>query len=378
MFGLEVLFADTPLIPGLSACDMKTPARVLQIGNYPPPMCGWAMQLKLVTDELRQRGHICEVLKINEGRQIKSPEYVDVQSGADYLRKIWRYAWRGFRLNVHVNGMSKKGYALAMIAAVAGRMVNRPALVTFHGGLSQLYFPRDNSLSRWAFYALFTTAGAIACDSPPIKNAIVQYGIRAEKIENIATFSPQYVKFDPVRLSDKIEEFLALHPRVVLSYVSFRPEYGLESLREGIHLYRQRYPDAGFIWLGFPDKEMPAAEEFVHGWSKAERASLLLLGNLSHDQFLTLLSRTFICLRTPACDGVAASVLESIALGIPVVASENGRRPAGVVTYEDNNVEDMVKKLTYVTENYQELKSTLRLPTEDDNIGKMADWVTSE
>ena len=43
---------------------MKQPAKILQIGNYPPPMCGWAIQLKLVTEELRRRGHICEVLKI--------------------------------------------------------------------------------------------------------------------------------------------------------------------------------------------------------------------------------------------------------------------------------------------------------------------------
>src|ERR1700727_3652367 len=97
-------------------------SKVLQIGNYPPPSGGGAIQLKLVTEELRRRGHICEVLKINEGRQVTSSEYVDVQSGPDYVRKIWRYAWRGFRLNVHVNGMSKKGYLLAMIAAVAGRM----------------------------------------------------------------------------------------------------------------------------------------------------------------------------------------------------------------------------------------------------------------
>ncbi len=64
------------------------PAKILQIGNYPPPMCGWAIQLKLVTEELRRRGHTCEVLKINEGRQIKSSEYLDVQGGSDYLKKI--------------------------------------------------------------------------------------------------------------------------------------------------------------------------------------------------------------------------------------------------------------------------------------------------
>lgn len=41
---------------------MKPAAKILVIGNYPPPMCGWAMQTKLVVDELRRRAHVCEVL----------------------------------------------------------------------------------------------------------------------------------------------------------------------------------------------------------------------------------------------------------------------------------------------------------------------------
>ena len=82
--------------------------------------------MKLVTEELRRRGHVCEVLKINEGRQVKSSEYVDVQGGFDYLEKIWKFALQGYRLNIHVNGMSKKGYALALAAALTGRAVNQP------------------------------------------------------------------------------------------------------------------------------------------------------------------------------------------------------------------------------------------------------------
>jgi len=327
----------------------RAPARVLQIGNYPPPMCGWAIQLKLVTEELRRRGHVCEVLKINEGRQIKSPEYVDVQSGPDYLVKIWLYSLRGYQLNVHVNGMSKKGYWLAMAAAVTGRFLNQPALVTFHGGLSQDFFPRhDRSVAHHAFKALFRLAGRVACDSEPIRQAIVQYGVPAENVQSIATFSPQYLQFAQVELPSVVEAFLARYPRVLLSYVSFRPEYRLDVLREGMQRYREQDPEAGFIWLGFPDKELPAAEQFVANWPSEERASLLLLGNLNHDQFLTLLTRCFVYLRTPACDGVAASVLESLALGIPVVASENGRRPAGVVTYDDPSAADMADKLRFV------------------------------
>ena len=358
---------------------MTKPAKILQIGNYPPPMCGWAIQLKLVTEELRRRGHVCEVLKINEGRQIKSPEYVDVQGGFDYLKKIWKFALQGYRLNVHVNGMSKKGYALALAAAVTGRLAGQPALITFHGGLSQDFFPRhDNGPAHRAFYLLFRLAGRIACDSQPIREEIVRYGISPEKVQSIATFSPQYLEFTPARLPDEIERFLKSHPLVFLSYVSFRAEYRLEVLREAMKRFREKRPGTGYIWLGFPGKELPAAQEFISHWPAHERNSLLLLGNLNHDQFLTLLSRSTVYLRTPACDGVAASVLESLALRVPVVASENGRRPQGVITYEDTDAGDMVAKLVYATDHLGQIKSSLHLEAGDDNVGLMADWLAGK
>ena len=79
------------------------------------------------------------------------------------------------------------------------------------------------------------------------------------------------------------------------------------------------------------------------------RERICLIADLDRDTFLTTLQRSSIYLRTPITDGVASSVLESIALGTPVVASENGTRPEGVVTYhaEDamemaNAVEDVV------------------------------------
>jgi glycosyltransferase involved in cell wall biosynthesis len=254
--------------------------------------------------------------------------------------------------------------------------VNRPALVTFHGGLSQDYFPRhDHGLAHFAFYVLFRMAGEVACDSDPIREAIVQYGIRPAKVTSIATFSPQYLEFARVDLAERVEKFLREHPRILLSYVSFRPEYRLDVLREGMRRYRALDPGAGFIWLGFPGKEMPAAEEFVRSWPAEEKASLLLLGNLTHDEFLSLLSRCFVYLRTPACDGVAASVLESLALKIPVVASANGRRPAGVITYNDTDAADMVEKLRFVREHYDKVKESLQSDAGDDNVGRMADWL---
>ena len=353
--------------------------KILQIGNYPPPMCGWAMQTKLVTEELRRRGHTCEVLKINENRQVKDSAYVDVQSGPDYFWKVVRYALAGYRLNVHVNAMSKKGYLLAMTAVLVGRILGRPALVTFHGGLSQDYFPRHDSWKLYkSFQLLFRLAGAVACDSAEIKQAIEGYGIPSSQVMAIATFSPQYLHFEQAVLPAEAEEFPFRRRPVFFSYVSFRPEYRLETLREGMLLFRKKHPLAGFIWLGFPGKELQSAQNFVASWPQDERDALLLLGNLSHAQFLTLMTRCFAVLRTPACDGVAASVLEALALGVPVEASENGRRPAGVITYEDTSAEDMCDKLLYLVDNDETVKAGMAGAAPGDNVAHMADWLAGE
>jgi len=355
----------------------KPQIKVLVVGNYPPPMCGWAIQTLLVTEELRRRGHACQVLKINENRQVKDPAYIDVQSGWDFFLKVLRHALKGYRVNVHVNGHSKKGYLLALCGLMVARLTFRPALLTFHGGLSQTYFPRrDVRALRSAFTLLFRVADAIACDNIEVKQAIASYGIEGERITPVATFSEQYVQFTPAPVSATVEAFLSQHWPVIFSYLAFRPEYRLDLLREGMRQFREVYPRAGFLWLGFTSRELRQAEEFMAAWPSEERQSALALGNLSHDEFLSLLSRCWACLRTPACDGVSASVLESLALGVPVVASENGRRPPGVMTYNETDPADMCSKLVYVTRHRDELRNQRFVAPSTDNISLMADWLS--
>jgi glycosyltransferase involved in cell wall biosynthesis len=146
--------------------------------------------------------------------------------------------------------------------------------------------------------------------------------------------------------------------------------------------FRERYSNPGFIWLGFPDRELSKARAFVNTWTEEERQCLLLVGNLSHGEFLTLLTRSSAYLRSPVCDGVAASVLEALALKVPVVASENGRRPAGVITYRDGDSADMCAKMVYVVENHSAIRSLLNhhfIGNEaPDNVARMADWLTQE
>lgn len=341
-------------------------------------MCGWAIQTVMLKREIERRGHICRVMNINENRRVKSAEFVDVQGPADYCMKLARHMFRGYRLNVHVNGGSPKGYLLALIAALFGRLMFRPTVVTFHGGIPQPFFPRyDFSFAHFQYKALFALAGSITCDSEEIRQAIMQYGVRGSKVAAIPCFSSELLDAERMELSAETEQFLASHAPTFFCYVSFRPEYRLEVLRDAMKRFRLENQKAGFIWLGFPENEMAATRGFVADWPVDERASLLLLGNLRHEEFVTLLVRCTAKLRTPACDGISASVLESLASGIPVVASENGRRPPGVVTYSEHDADDLSAKLQYVLDNYEAVKAQTRLPEQNrkNNTELMADWV---
>ena len=359
--------------------EEKRKTKILQIGNYPPPVCGWAMQTKFLVEEIRRRGIACDVLNINENRKKKSKDYIDVQNGLDYLVKLMRFACRGYQFQVHVNGQSTTGYLLALAAAVIGRLSGRPVALSWRGGVQQKYFPKEEG-SWWClpFKMLFHLAGKIFCNSSQVKQAIESYGVDPARVAAIPGFSQQYMTFERSSLASKVESFLQHHHPVFFCYVSYRPEYQLPMLRQAMQRFRQSHTSAGFIWLGFPPKEMPAANAYADGWPHPEREGLLILGNLLHHEFLTLLSRCFACIRTPICDGVSSSILEALSLGIPVVASENGGRPANVITYREGNSEDPCEKLLALTENYSQFKEKVRVEEADDNIARTADWLLEE
>src|SRR5260370_2491785 len=126
--------------------------KILQISNYPPPVCGWAMQTKLLVEEIRRRGIVCDVLNLNESHAKKSSEYVDVQNGFDYLYKLMRFASKGYRFQVHVNGQSKTGYILAFFAALVGRIVGRPVALSWRGGLEQRNLPPSEEFRLGCVY----------------------------------------------------------------------------------------------------------------------------------------------------------------------------------------------------------------------------------
>jgi glycosyltransferase involved in cell wall biosynthesis len=61
--------------------------------------------------------------------------------------------------------------------------------------------------------------------------------------------------------------------------------------------------------------------------------------------FMSLLARSDVFVRTARVDGDSMSVREALALGLPTVASDAAPRPDGVVTYPRDDIEALADRL---------------------------------
>jgi glycosyltransferase involved in cell wall biosynthesis len=325
-----------------------TPKRILQIGPYPPPGTGWSVRIKMLKSYLERAGHLCVVLNTNKNRRRQSSEFIAVHSGLDYVWKVLKYCAQEFLVHMHLNGKSTKSPILTLIAETISLIFGRRAVLTFHAGTKQDYFPKQG---KWwidfPFRLIFLLAGKIICNNEAVKALVVGYGIRPEKIIPIPAFCPQYLE-DKTELPEAIKKFVSAHQPVASSYLYLRPDFNIDFLMQGLRGLAQQYPRLGFIFVGAYN-ETPLLSDLLHEHGLA--ANSFIANDLDHGGFLATLAASKIYIRTPVVDGVSSSVLEALALGTTVVASENGSRPPGVMTYQDGDVIDFVRKVRTALDN---------------------------
>ena len=337
-------------------------ARILEVTSYPPPRAGWGIRVEFLKKQLEAEGHQCVVLNIGTSREIPSPEYETVLGGRDFVEKVWRFSRQGFTIHAHANGDALKGLLLALTAELIGLACGRRCYLTFHAGVIQRFFPLERSWRHAPlFWLLFAIPKRIICNSEAVKAKIQTYGARGSKIVPIPAFSRHYMEYVPATLPPHVDAFFERFAHVIFTYVRMRPLFYPLTMVDGLAELVRRRPDAGLVLCGGTGHADDGVWESVqermrhHGLEQ----HICLVDDLDHDAFLTVLKRSTLYLRTPITDGGASSVLESLALGVPVVACENGTRPHGVVTYRVDDPIEMAARLEHVIAHRQCVVDTL-------------------
>ena len=346
--------------------------RILEVTSYPPPRAGWGIRVEFLKKRLEAEGHECVVLNIGSSRRIPSPEYETVLSGWDFVRKVWKFSRRGFVVHSHANGDSPTGLLLAILAQLLNLATGKRCVLTFHAGVIQRHFPREKSGWLTPFFKLlFAIPRRIICNSDAVKHCIAGYGVARDKIVPIPAFSRQYLEFTQVALPSAVEAFLVRYPTVAFAYVRMRPLFYPVTMIDGMAAVMSARPEVGLIVCGgtshADEGVWPAVQEAIRRHGIEHR--ICFIDDLDHDAFLSALQRSALYLRTPITDGVASSVLESIALGIPVVGCDNGTRPAGVVTYAADDAQQLAQAVERVLENRSGVLAAMATVEVPDTLG---------
>jgi glycosyltransferase involved in cell wall biosynthesis len=338
------------------------------------------VRVQFLKKYLETRGHQCVVLNIGSSRAIPSDEYETVLGAWDYVKKVWRFSRRGFVAHVHVNGASPKGFVLAIAAELINLVSGRRCFLTFHAGIDQVYFPRPKSpMLLPVFWLLFTLPRWIICNSEAVKAKIVEYGVSPDKIVPIQAFSQQYLETTTSSLPGDLEAFYRRFTHVIFCYMKIRPMFYPEATIEGFARLAAQRSDVGLVLAGIEGHMEQAL------WASLQkrldqndlRERVLLVDDLPHELFLQALARATLFLRTHVSDGVCSSVMEALALRVPVVATENHTRPSGVLTYAPEDAAGLAALLEDVLRRRAQIVEGLRPPEVRDTLAEEAALLTA-
>ncbi|WP_089944099.1 glycosyltransferase family 4 protein [Candidatus Entotheonella palauensis] len=344
--------------------------KILQISPFPPPRTGWSVRVAFLKSALLALGHQCQVLNIGNSRKVESPEYVCVYNAWDYLYKVVKFSAQGYTIHAHVNGETWKGLLLVFAAGMANRLFGKRYVLTFHGGVQQIYFtPETGGYFTPFFRLMFALSQRIICNNEAVKAKIAAYGVDPDKVVPIPAFTRQYLQHETVNFDPPLEHFLAQHTPVILSYIVFRDGFFIETLIEGFRRLRTDYPGVGLLLIGTESDESPLEAE-IRGLIAAASLEphVFDVPSMSHDEFRTAMKRCDLYIRTPITDGVCSSVLEALSYELPVVAAENGSRPPSVIPYIADDPQDLATQAANTLAHLDDVRQQIIKPVIRDTL----------
>ncbi len=280
-------------------------------------------------EHLGASGVECSAVNITRHRQVDHDRLFFPRSAAQLIARVLQL--RADVLHVHVGGdLSRKDLLLCLaLSAIPGA---RTVLTCHSGGFPSSPAGRAAAPNSFAGFVLRRLDRVIGVNAD-IAATFRRFGCAAERVVVIEPHAePAVAEFSRTEWPPRFRAFAEAHDPVLLTVGGLEPEYSVDLQIAALPQIRAARPDAGLIIVG-GGSQADAARAWVDG--SPVRDHLLLAGDVPHPETLAAIARCDLLLRPTAFDGDSVSVREALALGTPVVATNNGMRPAGVHLIEE-------------------------------------------
>ena len=296
---------------------------VIQLGVYPPPHGGVQTNVVAIHERLQDRGLRSNVISLSRHRHAGIPNVFFPNTALEVGRLLLTLPAN--LVHFHVGGDITN--RLVALAALINSLPGRRTVLTLHsGGYPTSPQARETRRVK-VIHGVFRRFDALVGVNPEVKAFLASSGINPEKVHQLEPF-PHLTRIKLGQASDpRLDSFCALQKPLLATVGLLEPEYDLPLQFTVLRQLRQSYPEVGLVIVGSGSLRDELARQIA---LEPHNERILLAGDVPHPVTIELIRRADVLLRTTLYDGDAISVREALQLGTPVVATDNGMRPANV------------------------------------------------
>lgn len=297
--------------------------QVLLLGPYPPPSGGVQTNLAAIRRLLLERGVPCRVINLTRHRRENRDGVYYPKSALGVLALLVRLP--ASIIHLHIGGeVSPRLLALSLFLSLLPRA--RTVLTLHSGGYPQSLAARGRLARRLKAWVFARFDRIVAVNEELERMFVESFRVPADRVRLIRPH-PALEQSPQAPLPPHIGAFVETHSPVLLSLGWLEPEYDYPLQIRALERLRGSCPRAGLLILGDGTLRDQLRAQIA---ASSCRDAVLLGGDQPHDVALALIARADVLLRTTHYDGDSISVREALHFGTPVVATDNGMRPAGV------------------------------------------------
>lgn len=309
-------------------------------GPFPPPFGGMAVYFGTLADRLEGGGVGCRRIRIPVG----SP---GVRLGG-FLGASWRILGTDADV-VHCITGSQPNLLANALPLAAARAARKPSLLSIVGGEFHGAVAGGSALRRFVLRRVLALPHRVVACNDEIAEALRLLGVPDRRIAVVSNALPAPERSSDASLAtgSAFAGFAATHRPLLTSVSGWYEHYGSLDLLHAFAALRERHPELGLALIVKEGGDREFAET-LRAWIGDRGLSdhVLLLSNVP--SATAVMARSDVFVRTPHLEGDSVSVREALAAGVPVVASDAGFRPPGVVLFRPADPADLEAKLEQV------------------------------
>lgn len=232
-----------------------------------------------------------------------------------------------------------------ILPLLAAEFARRPSILSIAGGEFHAAVTGYRGVRRRIVRFILTRPRLLVACTNEITEALRVIGVRESRIVTVSNALP--LRLDPrahQALPPEVEAFADAHSPLIGSISGWYGFYGSQDLVEAMRELRSSDPRVGLVLMVKGGGDARFRAELLDLLTRYGLSDAVLVREDERAVF-PILRRVDIFVRTPHHEGDAISVREALAVGTPVVASDVGFRPDGVVRFRPADHRDLAARL---------------------------------